>query len=343
MIKLFPNSKIYVAAPANFHTGGVELAHQFVDILRNKNSNCFIVYFWKNSPINAKIRDEYQKYNIETCLQIEDKPENILIVPEVYSYLLKKYQSIQIGFWWMSVDNYFKSSAIYKESFSFFLRKNWRLIYNHIIDYYIKGTPPLSSSLSYIKSEKERVMHFYQSTYAKDFLLKNNITNILPLSDYINTDLINKDPIIGKEDIILYNPSKGLEFTQKIINEIPEYNFVGLKGFNRDELNIYFKKAKLYIDFGDHPGKDRLPREAAINDCCIITGKNGAARYFEDVPIYDAYKFDKKKKKIPKIKEKIAYIMNHYDECSSDFLFYKQRILNEKKKFIDEAEEFFLH
>ena len=30
---------------------------------------------------------------------------------------------------------------------------------------------------------------------------------------------------------------------------------------------------KLYIDFGGFPGKDRLPREAVMHDCCIITGK----------------------------------------------------------------------
>ncbi len=39
------------------------------------------------------------------------------------------------------------------------------------------------------------------------------------------------------------------------------------------------RKAKLYIDFGYHPGKERMPREACLLDCCLIIGKDGSAKY----------------------------------------------------------------
>jgi len=42
---------------------------------------------------------------------------------------------------------------------------------------------------------------------------------------------------------------------------------------------------KLYVDFGKHPGKDRMPREAAVHGCCIITGRRGAAGNPFDIPI----------------------------------------------------------
>lgn len=59
-------------------------------------------------------------------------------------------------------------------------------------------------------------------------------------------------------------------------------------------------KSKVYIDFGNHPGKDRIPREAAISGCIVITGKRGAAAFAEDVCIPETYKFDEScaKKKI---------------------------------------------
>ena len=40
-------------------------------------------------------------------------------------------------------------------------------------------------------------------------------------------------------------------------------------------------ESKVYIDFGNHPGKDRIPREAVINGCCVITGVRGSARFKE--------------------------------------------------------------
>ena len=64
--------KIYVLAPFGAATGGIELAHQLVDYLRNKKQECFIVYidktFDRTSAIGkisctsgSKIYDEWRK------------------------------------------------------------------------------------------------------------------------------------------------------------------------------------------------------------------------------------------------------------------------------------------
>jgi len=67
----------------------------------------------------------------------------------------------------------------------------------------------------------------------------------------------------------------------------------GLHGRDRispEEVTTLLHRAKIYIDFGPHPGMDRLPREAAIANCIVITNRSGAARYEEDVPIPSIYK-----------------------------------------------------
>ncbi|KAL3809235.1 hypothetical protein ACHAXA_005283 [Cyclostephanos tholiformis] len=46
-----------------------------------------------------------------------------------------------------------------------------------------------------------------------------------------------------------------------------------------------------YIDFGPHPGMDRLPREAALAGCIVITNREGAAAHDEDVPLPQEFKF----------------------------------------------------
>ena len=59
-----------------------------------------------------------------------------------------------------------------------------------------------------------------------------------------------------------------------------QVKFIPLRGLSREQLNDLFFKAKIYIDFGKFPGKDRLFREAALNNCCILTGKFGALYFY---------------------------------------------------------------
>lgn len=45
MIKCYKNTKVYVHTPANIATGGVELLHQLVHTLRNRDVSAFIVLY----------------------------------------------------------------------------------------------------------------------------------------------------------------------------------------------------------------------------------------------------------------------------------------------------------
>ena len=108
-----------------------------------------------------------------------------------------------------------------------------------------------------------------------------------------------------------------------------------------EEVNENLRSAKLYIDFGNHPGKDRIPREAAMCGCCIITGKNGAAQFFEDVAINDEYKFDAIDKNIPSILNKMHYIIDNYDTEINKFAGYRNKIMNEQSVFENEIDVLF--
>lgn len=99
--------------------------------------------------------------------------------------------------------------------------------------------------------------------------------------------------------------------------------------------------AKLYIDFGNFPGKDRLPREAALNGCCIISGKNGASFFFEDLPIPSAFKFETKRKNIVKISAMIKKVLTNYNELQQQFLDYRNIIMKEEDIFKQEIDSFF--
>ena len=67
---------------------------------------------------------------------------------------------------------------------------------------------------------------------------------------------------------------------------------------------------------------DRLPREAALAQCIVITNKLGAANYSEDVPIPSQYKVEHVQN-VPKL---LTYSLKEYEEKTKDFDSYREWI-----------------
>ena len=331
-------NKIYVLAPYSYATGGVELAHQLVDYLRNHNQKAYIVYVNERSIEDTNVVTEsYRQYNISIAKAIEDNENNILVLPEIYFDFIYEYTKIRIACWWMSVDGRYSRTNFwqgfrYKKTFIEKLRLIKWLLFNRNLFF--------RNDNNLLYREDKRITHFYQSAYAQHHLYNKGFSKVLPLSDYINTQFIG-NLNIERKNIVIYNPAKGYKFTKKIIASMPDVEFVALKGFTREKLVTLMNTAKLYIDFGSFPGKDRLPREAVINGCVILTGKLGASYFYEDVAIPSSYKIKTKNSNIPIIKERIEYILEHYNDCKSDMEFYKSRILEEKGIFYNEIKKAF--
>jgi len=332
-------NKIYVLAPYAHATGGVELAHQLVDYLRNQNQNAYIVYVKDRTIENSSaVTDAYKKYNISITGTIEDDERNILVLPEIYFDFIYEYSKIRIGCWWMSVDGRYTRTNFwqgfkYKKSFVDKLRLVKWFFFNRNLFW--------RNDNGLLHRENERIIHFYQSAYAQHHIYSLGFSKVLPLSDYINTEFVGNNRQVRK-NVVIYNPSKGYEFTRKIISAMPDVEFVALKGFTRDRLVEIMNTAKLYIDFGSFPGKDRLPRETAMNGCVILTGKAGASFFYEDVMIPDFYKIEAKNSNINLITERIRYIINNYEACNNDMELYRKRILNEKELFYKEIDAIFI-
>lgn len=347
MIKVYQNSKVYVYAPAKVTTGGAELLHQLVHVLNSNNIEAFIVYFDnadKNWTVSSDVPKEYENYNLKIADRINDEKENIVVIYEGIFNHIYDIKKAQLILWWLSVDNFYICSANFlsvRDSFrwstSFGVNVTLRKIYNAFTNRSL-----LKQRISLKRLAQISALHCYQSEYAQNFLLNNNFQELLPLSDFINTEFINNNYIINeKENKILYNPKKGYKFTKKLIAAAPELNWKPLVGFTRKELINELRTAKLYIDFGYHPGKDRIPREAVSSGCCIITNKAGSAKFFEDVPIFSQYKIENPKKNILDILNQIKNIFNNYDDVKSDFDFYRNQIKKEKIVFEEQVMNIF--
>lgn len=317
---------IYIYCPTIITvTGGTELLHQLGDKLNALNIENYLVYC--DDPAGSKIEAAFVKYNYKVARKVIDSSENLLIVPETGISFSNRFHKINKAIWWESVDNYTGSC------------KNKTSLLKHIYH-----------KLKFFKDRctHKQDIHFVQSYYAQEWIMKYwhvDKKKIFPLSDYLNSSFIsdasNSNSI--RSNIVLYNPKKGFEFTKKIIEYCSggSYSFVPIQGMKPSEVSQLMRKSKLYIDFGNHPGKDRMPREAAISGCCVITGKRGAAANPCDIEIEDEFKFNDDQNLLPRIKEMIEYVMNDFEKATSRMEPYRKKIKLEEKVFDEQILCFF--
>jgi hypothetical protein len=162
----------------------------------------------------------------------------------------------------------------------------------------------------------------------------NGLAPVAPLSDYINTEVASADNyMVEKKDQVIYNPMKGKAFTESLIALAPDIRWMPLQKMSPQQIALLMAESKLYIDFGHHPGKDRMPREAALNGCIVITNRKGAAGNSTDIPIPDRYKFEENNRNKEEILSKICFCLANYASLKDDFATYRKSIETEEHIF----------
>ena len=331
--------KIIIASPTKVKTGGTELLHQLAYELNLMGIDTYIFYYnsYDNSPLNKSF-DQYAIKYI-TNLAEYNNYNNVLIVPEIKTSLIYKYSNMQHMIWWLSVDNYINN--IYdKTDIIYQILKNIvrRLLNRKMLN--IKNLETPYNAFTFEKKD-DKIIHLYQSYYALEFLNNHKIYNTYYLSDYINSIYLTNPLKVSKENIVLYNPKKGKAFTKRIIKLSKDINWVPLINLTNNEVKELLFRSKVYIDFGNHPGKDRFPREAAACGCCIITGRKGSAKNDKDIPIPLEFKLNDTIENIPNIIEKIKICLFDYDNQTNKFIEYRNYILNEQNSFKNDVYNIF--
>jgi hypothetical protein len=326
-------SKVYIICPANVATGGPELLHQMAFQLNAMHIKAYIFYL--PNHIENPVHPYYEHYNIPFVKHVDNTSQHIVIVPEALANVIydKRFSKMQKVIWWLSVDNYF---AFIEDLVKRHQHKKTFKI-KQLFNYYNIPT------INHIARQK-KLFHLVQSEYARDFLKKNKITNIAYLSDYLGQAFFNKIGLLKEKkrgNTVLYNPKKGLKFTEEIIKRASHINFIPIQNLTPEEVSNLLSISKVYIDFGNHPGKDRFPREAAISGCCILTNKRGSANFYEDVPIEEEFKFVDQEENIPNIITKIEACLNDFEQESTKFEPYRNWITNEQQQFNEDLRNIF--
>lgn len=307
--------RMFIMCPAEYATGGTELLHQFSRALSDRGVENYMVYFNRRET-ECPTPPSFYKYDVKYVTEYIDSEESVLVLPETLIHFCDLCKKGKLIIWWLSVDNYIRTYHKYfsTNNYDCFRLKN-----------------------------RENVMHLVQSEYAKHFLYDIlNVKICYWLTDYINDAIINVSNAnigIEKENIVLYNPKKGYETLEPIISASNDkIRWIPLTGMQPNEVAELMCHAKLYVDFGNHPGKDRIPREAAICGCCILTNRKGSAAYQEDVKIPDKYKVSDTSN-ISDVLTLIYDMLSNYESINCEFQAYRERILVEKNMFENEVDE----
>lgn len=316
---------IYIICPPKIATGGPEALHQLGFILNQLGFNAHMLYSkWKVNPVHPF----YKRYKVPFVTKIIDNHETILIIPESMTNLIAKYPLSEKKIWWLSLDFYE-------------VLMNYRGRKKNIINVIFSS----KKYKEYNFESNPTVTHWYQSHRTKLFLETKKIDNpIAYLCDYV-TELFLEDlpdlMDIKKENIITYNPKKGLEVIESFKNELPQYTWIPLKGMTREEMRDLLRKTKLHVDFGYFPGRDKIPREALVSGCCLLTGRGGTAEFAEDLGIPNKYKLHPNEQKQEIIIPLIVQIMTDFEEVRDEFMPFREFVMTEKDRMIDDVKKLF--
>lgn len=301
--------EILIVCPANCATGGPEALHGLASDLNQMGRVHARLWYWDVAGSDPT-PSEYKSYNCEYVTELPAGYDGVLIVPEIWANDVMNYPQCTRAVWWLGVDAY-------------------------------AGWTPAAERGAFLRDKD--IVHITQSEYAADFLYKLGVEKIVSCTDIVNADFYAEYEEHERSDVVLYNPAKATTFTQKIMEACPDIIFKPITGMTRAEVIETMRSSKLYIDFGRFPGRERMPREAALCGCCLITSKTGSADYWGDFA--HTYKFDSKDSHIWAITHKIRYVISNYEKCRQDFEELKWQLLGDQRAVKEEhkklIEEFY--
>ena len=323
-MKLYPDSKVYIQCPANVQTGGPESLHQLASALISLGVRVYIRYskmegttFDPENPVH----DAYKKYHVPYTFKPEDNQQNVFISPETNTLHLYAFKKVRRVIWWMSIDNYLKNILL-------------------IIDECLNAplSKPMRNYFTFHDADK-KIEHWGQSEYVCQFLKLNGVANVKTVETHMSQIFLSRASQIDlsmKKNIVAFNPNKGFKITQYLMKFAPYIDWRPIKDMTPAQVQELLAQAKVYIDFGEFPGRERLPREAAISGCVVITGKRGAAGNDIDINIPDEFKFDLKA--TPKdIVKKIHEVFENFAEAYDAQRAFRDKELNAQKNFVAEV------
>lgn len=309
-------------------TGGPEAIHQLAQSINMFGGNAKVAYYGGNSKLefagnvlrcvpnlSTEFEEAFAHYQVPALHETTLTPNTLLIFPEVLSEFASGKFGARKAIWWLSVDN--------------------ALLAN-----------PKLADTTYARTllGASDVLHFYQSDYARSFLERNLVRRMHPLFDFTNRDYVAHAPDAKSSnkpyDVALF-PRKGGQRAAQFIASAPHIRYAKIEGMTRHQVREVLRESAVYIDFGDHPGKDRVPREAAASGAVVLLHRRGAAAHFADHPLDDFYLFDEEEIANGVLLAKVQGILLARETHVNNQWQYRQRVVMEQAEFESQIQSLF--
>ena len=349
LIDIKKNSKVYILCPY-IKTGGPRSLHTLGKKLIENGVNVYVVYLTEvkqNIPL-------YEDLVLPVANEVEDLEENVVVVPEKEIKLLDKYCKVKKMVWWLSL-YFFKLNDPFWFVKTMVQRRGLPsiLYFPELVYYICRNIDMINVWKEHYAIEKRlfNYHHLYNCNIIKDYLKKKSVKEsdmkklvgpIAPTFFDIDKDSL----ILNKEDIVAVNPKKTDKVVLKMLKDKlskfrNDIRVVEIKNMSQNQVKETLMKSKLYVDLGYFPGTERIPREAALVYCNIITSRIGAASDDLDIPIEKKYKVDIQRHNIKNIANKIVTMIDNYENDISDFDNYRKLALNQLERFDGDIADIF--
>ena len=202
--------------------------------------------------------DEYRRYQWRPFSGMTVGELVLFVIPEIYLAWLPAFGNSPTLVWWLSVDYAFR---------------------------------PLSElNSNYLRTTTTR--HAAQSAYAKAFLAALGVTDVAMLSDYTVVHSRDKGRLLANRPLraVCNGSAKviaDISYLRERLAAASGAEVSLIRGLRRCDVYDAFETARLFIDLGNFPGKDRMAREALLLGANVIIAACGSGAYREDFPIPD--------------------------------------------------------
>ncbi|HTC43974.1 MAG TPA: hypothetical protein VK696_02900 [Steroidobacteraceae bacterium] len=311
-------------------TGGPEALHQLAHAINSLGGNARLAYFGQGSTLehgptaivgrhspNPAVAATYAAYHPVPLVEAPLSEGTLIVAPEILPEALLAIPARNRAVWWLSVDN--------------------AISYNPKLN-----DPGYANTLI----GGSGLIHFYQSDYARRFIERyGGSRSAFPLFDYINPEYLRSapsQPQSRRQQIGLF-PQKGAMLASRFMSANPHLSFAAIQNMTREQVRQSLLNCSVYIDFGHHPGKDRVPREAAVSGAIVFLHERGAAASFQDHPLDRFYLFNEEDIDTGSLASRVAEAISDPERHRALQQVYRQRILFGCEEFMLQVRTFFFH
>ena len=335
-------NEVFIFSPTDIVSGGVNSLHILCKSLINNHIK--VRMFYENPSSDFLNNPIIKAFNVPYTSHLEDISSNLLIVPEAMTSMLQHYKQINKMVYWLGIYFYFKKPA-YRFPLNF---KPLRKIFT-CTDYFGNSRSffhTLAKKINYWNKKHDPIwsngtLHMSNSFYAADFIKSMGVQNVFVLHNPIRQEYYNQEPSSIRLKKILFGPKTPKWVFRKIKTENADFECIRLKHIAAAEVKKLYGEAQLFVELGNFAGRDRMPREAVLSGCVILSSRNGSANYYNDLQLPDYYKINTHQKYTADLIEKTKNITGNYTSHYANMKPYVDYLIEENQNFDKVVSEIF--